>query len=569
MKKMIIPMDKYPQAPFMGVIIGPRGVNHKRLQETTGCRIFIRGREIGDKWQSDEEAQMPQHIHVEGDTEDQILLAEKLLDPLLNPESAEFEYARTHGMQQLAMVNGFTLSKAEQRCGICGALGHLGFECPETNNNNYKMAEVICTICGDKGHVAMDCKKAAEKHQAENRDWKSQAEKKRQMDQEYINMMNELNSDGPDGAGPAQATPKAPGGAMPKGGPGGPQSFGPPGGGAGGVRAPMPPGPMQPGMQPAQPAGVQVPQSTGPIKPNPGPVGAVGAPTAPNPVLGTPDTDGNLLIPVNLVPKLLQDMGAAMRSIGLQTGTKVAIDAGAPLPGGKRILIGGPAGGRDQAAKALQDWIVQNGGAPGSAQQNTGGMPQQGMGGMGMPPMGGPKAPGVSMGNVVPPIRPGLNVPSNIMAQQQPMGVSPRPGMGMNQGNQMGNMPAPSNPGMGMGMNMGAPQNIMNPNMMQQPSGLSGVPSSGGGIPAGLIPGGAMNLGSGLGAPSGGLGGGLGGPMQGGMGGGMPQGGNMGAPGMNQMGMNQPMNQQGMQQGMQQPGMGMQQGMGMNNQFMQ
>lgn len=522
MKKMIIPMDKYPQAPFMGVIIGPRGVNHKRLQETTGCRIFIRGREIGDKWQSDEEAMMPQHIHVEGDTEEQILLAEKLIDPLLNPESAEFEYARTHGMQQLAMVNGFTLSKAEQRCGICGALGHLGFECPETNNNNYKMAEVICTICGDKGHVAMDCKKAAEKHQQENRDWKSQAEKKRAMDQEYINMMNELNQ--PDGAG---ATPKAaPGGPTPKAPP--PTNVPPR---PTGPMAPGPQQPMQPGMHPTtmgggvQPAGMQPAQPkdggmqpgvTPPgIKPNPGPVGAVGAPGAPNPILGQPECDGDLLIPVHLVPVLLQDMGAAMRNIGLQTGVKVAVDAGAPLPGGKRILIGGSTDCREQARKALQDWIMQNGGTPGSAM--GGGVPQGGMGmGMGM----GPKA----SGNVVPPIRQGMGVPSNIMQQNQPMGMNqPRP-MGM-QGNQ------------GM-MNSG---NIMNPNMMQQPSGLSGVPSSGG-LPQGLIPGGGGNLSGGLGAPPGGLGG---------LGGGMPQ------------------NQQ-MQSGMQQnfnPGMGMNHQM--NNQFMQ
>jgi splicing factor 1 len=153
LKKIIIPIEKFPQAPFMGVIIGPRGVNHKRLQETTGCKIFIRGRDIGDKWQSDEEAAMPQHVHIEGETEDQILTAERLIEPLLNPESPEFEYARTHGMQQLAMVHGYSLNKAEQRCGICGALGHLGYECPETNVQNYKMANVTCTICGDKGHV--------------------------------------------------------------------------------------------------------------------------------------------------------------------------------------------------------------------------------------------------------------------------------------------------------------------------------------------------------------------------------------------------------------------------------
>eukprot|EP00933_Yihiella_yeosuensis_P027735 TRINITY_DN21616_c0_g1_i1.p1 TRINITY_DN21616_c0_g1~~TRINITY_DN21616_c0_g1_i1.p1 ORF type:complete len:647 (+),score=182.24 TRINITY_DN21616_c0_g1_i1:110-2050(+) len=213
MKKIIIPIEKFPQAPFMGVIIGPRGVNHKRLQDTTGCKIFIRGRDIGDKWQTDEEAAMPQHVHIEGETEEQILHAERLIEPLLNPESPEFEYARTHGMQQLAMVNGFSLNKAEQRCGICGALGHLGFECPETNNQNYKMANVTCTICGDKGHVASDCKKAAEINKRENVDWKVMAEKKAQMDKDFGDMMNDLGSN--KAAAPATlATLDSAGGAM-------------------------------------------------------------------------------------------------------------------------------------------------------------------------------------------------------------------------------------------------------------------------------------------------------------------------------------------------------------------
>lgn len=201
MKKIIIPIEKFPQAPFMGVIIGPRGVNHKRLQDTTGCKIFIRGRDIGDKWQTDEEAAMPQHVHIEGETEEQILHCERLVEPLLNPESPEFEYARTHGMQQLAMVNGFSLNKAEQRCGICGALGHLGFECPETNNQNYKMANVTCTICGDKGHVASDCKKAAEINKRENVDWKAMAEKKAQMDKDFNDMMNDMGGLGQTQAG--------------------------------------------------------------------------------------------------------------------------------------------------------------------------------------------------------------------------------------------------------------------------------------------------------------------------------------------------------------------------------
>merc|ERR1719162_2797322 len=111
-KKVLIPVEKYPTAPFMGVIIGARGVNHKRLQEVSGCRIFIRGREVGDKFQMDEELAMPMHVHIEGDTEEQILVAESLVRPLLNPESPEFEYARTHGMNQLATVNGFSVKKS-------------------------------------------------------------------------------------------------------------------------------------------------------------------------------------------------------------------------------------------------------------------------------------------------------------------------------------------------------------------------------------------------------------------------------------------------------------------------
>jgi len=208
-KKIIIPYEKFPQAPFMGVIIGARGVNHKRLQESTGCRIFIRGRDIGDRWQTDEELQMLQHVHIEADTEEQIAAAEEVIMPLLNPESPEFEYARTHGMTQLATVNGFTLKKTEQRCGICGALGHLGFECPETGEQNYKMANVTCSICGDKGHVSTDCKVAAEKREKDSRDWKEEADKREKMEVEYSKMMDELGIQAPKSAHPQARIPGA------------------------------------------------------------------------------------------------------------------------------------------------------------------------------------------------------------------------------------------------------------------------------------------------------------------------------------------------------------------------
>jgi splicing factor 1 len=284
LKKIIIPIEKFPQAPFMGVIIGPRGVNHKRLQDTTGCKIFIRGRDIGDKWQSDEEAVMPQHVHIEGETEEQILHAERLVEPLLNPESPEFEYARTHGMQQLAMVNGFTLNKAEQRCGICGALGHLGFECPETNTQNYKMANVVCTICGDKGHVASDCKKQMETNKRENEDWKVMAEKKAQMEKSFGDMMSDLGGMGAGAQG---------------------------GGGMDMAKAKMPGAPPGQGVAGAAPG-------------MPGGGGAM---------------DKSILCPGPLVTKLVGPTGSTIKKLAQDSGAQINLDTVVQPGGGKYVII--------------------------------------------------------------------------------------------------------------------------------------------------------------------------------------------------------------------------------------
>jgi len=304
LKKIIIPIEKFPQAPFMGVIIGPRGVNHKRLQETTGCKIFIRGRDIGDKWQTEEEAAMHQHVHIEGDTEEQILVAERLIEPLLNPESPEFEYARTHGMQQLAMVNGFTLNKAEQRCGICGALGHLGFECPETNNQNYKMANVTCTICGDKGHVAQDCKKQAEINRRETTEWKTQAEKKEQIDKNFMDMMNDLgNEKKADAAGQgASNVPKA--------------------------------SPNAAGMVSGQAFGVGAQVSC---------------------------VDKSVICPALLVGKIIGPAGATIKKLGTDTGAQINMDGGVQPNGGKAVIItAADPVVRERAKAHVQAWINDN-----------------------------------------------------------------------------------------------------------------------------------------------------------------------------------------------------------------
>jgi len=488
LKKIIIPIEKFPQAPFMGVIIGPRGVNHKRLQDTTGCKIFIRGRDIGDKWQSDEEAAMPQHVHIEGDTEEQILAAERLIEPLLNPESPEFEYARTHGMQHLAMVNGFTMNKAEQRCSICGALGHLGFECPETNNQNYKMANVVCTICGDKGHVASDCKKAAEANKRDNVDWKAQAEKKAQMDKDFGDMMSDL---------------------------GNMQGQGAPGAAAAGA-------PPSNTMVPAPGSALDTMRPRGPM---PGVVPLAGAPGS--------CVDKSVICPGALVGRLIGPAGATIKKLATETGAQINMDTVAAPGGGKAVIISAADPGvRERAKSAVQDWIKanQNIGIPNTglltgsrplAPPSTGMLqpPQQPLRpvaplntGMVRPPVtsyGGPGGAGGGPGlgytgrTGMPSGPPGLGRPSMVPPGQGGMQQGP-PGMRPPYGG--GNLPMrPSMGGDSGMMNMGGPR------PMTSTGGLM-PPGVGGGMGGG-------NLGMGMGGCGGK--GGYGGP------GGMQQQGGM------------------------------------------
>ncbi|MCH92811.1 KH domain-containing protein, partial [Trifolium medium] len=46
-KKMLrldIPHDSHPNFNFVGRLLGPRGNSLKRVEATTGCRVFIRGK---------------------------------------------------------------------------------------------------------------------------------------------------------------------------------------------------------------------------------------------------------------------------------------------------------------------------------------------------------------------------------------------------------------------------------------------------------------------------------------------------------------------------------------------
>lgn len=69
--------------------------------------------------------------------------AVSLIEPLLNPFHPMHEEFKKKGLEQLALVNGVTLTKIEARCNTCGALGHLSWECTEQDFQSFKKAEVV------------------------------------------------------------------------------------------------------------------------------------------------------------------------------------------------------------------------------------------------------------------------------------------------------------------------------------------------------------------------------------------------------------------------------------------
>ncbi|KAH8585169.1 transcription or splicing factor [Cryptosporidium sp. chipmunk genotype I] len=182
-KKLIIPLDKYPDYNFMGLIIGPRGYNHRRLEAESGTQISIRGKgttKEGKKCdhQTEEELAMPMHIHITAESQYKLDKAVSMIQPLLDPFHPLHEEYKRDGLQQLAIINGtlntnlnnssslintfssgnnaITLAKG---CLHCGSTQHPTYACPDVNSlNSFKRPDIKCSICGDKGHITKDCK---------------------------------------------------------------------------------------------------------------------------------------------------------------------------------------------------------------------------------------------------------------------------------------------------------------------------------------------------------------------------------------------------------------------------
>jgi len=144
--KVHIPIDKYPDYNFIGLIIGPRGDTHKQMEKKSGAKISIRGKgsqkegQVGKQNPGDDE---DLHVLITADSEKQLQIAADMIEQLLIPIDDEKNEHKQLQLRKLADYNG-TLRENNWR-------GGRRFEGGGRGN------EVCCGFCGEPSHPTSDC----------------------------------------------------------------------------------------------------------------------------------------------------------------------------------------------------------------------------------------------------------------------------------------------------------------------------------------------------------------------------------------------------------------------------
>ncbi|XP_039122382.1 KH domain-containing protein At1g09660/At1g09670-like isoform X2 [Dioscorea cayenensis subsp. rotundata] len=118
--RLDVPIDKFPNYNFVGRLLGPRGNSLKRVEATTQCRVYIRGRgSVKDVIKEEElrgkpgyeHLNEPLHVLVEAELpadiiDTQLSQAVGVLEDLLKPVDESLDYYKKQQLRELAMLNG-------------------------------------------------------------------------------------------------------------------------------------------------------------------------------------------------------------------------------------------------------------------------------------------------------------------------------------------------------------------------------------------------------------------------------------------------------------------------------
>jgi protein quaking len=148
-KKMLrldIPHDSHPNFNFVGRLLGPRGNSLKRVEATTGCRVFIRGKGSIKDFDKEEllrgrpgfeHLNEPLHILIEAElpvnvVEIRLRQAQEIIEELLKPVDESQDIYKRQQLRELAMLNSSFREESPQ---LSGSLS------PFTSNEMIKRAK--------------------------------------------------------------------------------------------------------------------------------------------------------------------------------------------------------------------------------------------------------------------------------------------------------------------------------------------------------------------------------------------------------------------------------------------
>ena len=153
---MILTNVDKPDINFIGLIIGPRGVNQKELEKDTGARISIRGKDSKkmsklSKNSDDEDDDC--HVLIIADNQDSLNRAVERIESIINADDLKIKTLKQAQLKELAIRNGtlredrvFEIDKPIEtglKCIYCGSTTHASCDCPERKQKEQeKMDEV-------------------------------------------------------------------------------------------------------------------------------------------------------------------------------------------------------------------------------------------------------------------------------------------------------------------------------------------------------------------------------------------------------------------------------------------
>lgn len=147
-KKIYVPTKEYPEFNFIGLILGPRGNNLKRMERETKTRIFLRGQGsvLGVKnAENKKKNAVPSdcdnddlHVVIEAHDQKSLDAGSEMVEKLLVPpeESSQLKMSQ---LRELAMLNGMERSDS---CQVCGDTEHFTSFCPLTDKCSNFLSDV-------------------------------------------------------------------------------------------------------------------------------------------------------------------------------------------------------------------------------------------------------------------------------------------------------------------------------------------------------------------------------------------------------------------------------------------